>query len=103
MPWETARKDPAYGTAAWKRARLECLRRARWRCELRLEGCTGAAAEADHEYGLENDPQHRHLKAACRTCHRKKTAQQGNAAKAARNGGGKAPADPPPTSRIIWE
>lgn len=100
MPWDTARKDPAYGTAEWKRARLACLKRARWRCQLRLEGCQGAASEADHIYGLANDPHHQHLRAVCTSCHRKRTAEQGNEA---RRGGTRKSSDPAPTSRIVWE
>ena len=79
MPWDTARKDPAYGSAEWKRARAACLRRANHRCELGLEGCQGTATEADHVLGLAADPNHTNLRAVCTSCHRKVTAQQGNA------------------------
>lgn len=79
MGWETARQDPAYGSAAWKRARLACLKRANYRCELGLEGCQGTATEADHVLGLAADPGHTALRAVCVSCHRKRTAQQGNA------------------------
>ena len=80
MGWDTARKDPAYGSAAWKRARAACLRRANWRCELGLEGCQGTATEADHVLGLAADPGHTALRAVCKSCHMKRTAQQANAA-----------------------
>lgn len=79
--WSTARQDPAYGRADWRRARLECLRRANWRCEIRLTGCQGGASQADHIYGLANDPKHEHLRAACVSCHRIVTSRQANAAK----------------------
>jgi 5-methylcytosine-specific restriction protein A len=98
MPWESARKDPAYGRADWKRARLACLQQARWRCQLRLEGCTGAATEADHIHGLASDPQHKHLRAVCKSCHAKRTAEQGHGGRR-----GKSDSDPEPSSRIIWE
>lgn len=94
MPWETARKDPAYGRAAWKRARLACLRRASWRCEIRLDGCQGAASQADHVDQLANDPGHQRLRAACRSCHGKVTAQQG--------GGARQQGDPEPRPRTQW-
>jgi 5-methylcytosine-specific restriction endonuclease McrA len=82
MPWPAAKKSPAYGTPAWKRARLECLRRARWRCEIRTEGiCIGTASQADHILGLEHDPHHTQLRAACKPCHAKITAQQGHDAR----------------------
>jgi hypothetical protein len=100
VPWETARQDPAYGRAEWKRARLACLKAARWRCQLRLDGCAGAASEADHVDGLASDPQHRNLRAVCTPCHRKVTAQQGNAA---RGSSGRKSSDPAPTSRIVFE
>lgn len=97
MPWETARKDPAYGRSAWKRARLACLKRARWKCEIRTPGtCTGAASEADHIYGLANDPEHKHLRAACEACHRAVTARQGNAARTTQV------TDPQPQPRTAW-
>lgn len=97
MPWSTARKSPAYSTAAWKHARLACLRRANWRCEIRLEGCQGAASQADHVDQLANDPDHKRLRAACKSCHGKVTAQQGKGARLAR-----APADPEPRPRTAW-
>jgi hypothetical protein len=80
MGWETARKDPVYGTAAWRKARLACLRAARWQCQRQLPGCQGTATEANHRRGLANDPGHTDLEAICRSCHRKVTAAQGNAA-----------------------
>ena len=97
MPWETARKDPAYGRSEWKRARLACLKRANWKCEIRIPGtCIGAASEADHAGQLANDPQHRNLRAACKPCHRAVTAQQGNAARKGTQ------ADPQPQPRTAW-
>ena len=95
MPWSTARKDPAYNTAEYRRARLNCLKAARWRCQIRLPGCAGAASEADHTQGLDNDRQHQHLRAACKPCHAKVTSRQGNAAQR----GGE---DPAPQPRTAW-
>lgn len=98
MPgWKGVRKDPAYNTAEWRRAREACLKRANRRCEVRLAGCTGAAAEADHVDGLASDPQHKRLRAVCRPCHDKITSRQ---AHVARNGGGHA--DPLPQPRTNW-
>ncbi len=81
MGWEAARKDSAYGTAAWKRARLACLRAAGWRCQRQLPGCQGQAVEANHRQGLANDPGHADLEAICRSCHRIVTSQQAHAAR----------------------
>ena len=98
MPWANARKDPAYGRAAWSGARLECLRRARWRCEIQGPGCRGAAVTLDHIYGLANDPQHKALQAACQPCHDAKTHRESGEARR----GNSASADPECQPRTIW-
>jgi len=97
VPWESARKDPAYGRAAWKRAREQCLRNARWRCEIKGPGCRGAAVIADHVYGLANDPEHRWLQAACQVCSDAKTQRESGEARR-----GKRQADPDPQPRTRW-
>lgn len=99
MPWESARKDPAYNTAAWRRARNAAMKAANWKCQIRLPGCIGAATQVDHTVGLDNDRTHQHLRAACAPCHAKVTSQQGNDA---RRGRGRAPSDPAPTPRTAW-
>jgi hypothetical protein len=97
MPgWQGARKDPAYNTSAWKRARLACLRAANWRCQAKLQGCAGAASQADHVDGLANDPGHRNLRAVCTPCHRRITAQQGQGYRA------REAIDPEPKPRTNW-
>lgn len=102
MPWESARKDPAYNTAEWRRARLACLKRANWKCEIRIQGvCIGAATQVDHVEGLDRDRQHRNLRAACAPCHAKVTAQQGNDARRG-SGGKRKPRNPDPTPRTAW-
>lgn len=98
MPWETARKDPAYNTAEYKRARTACLKQANWRCEIRIAGvCIGAASQADHATQLANDPHHRTLRAACVECHKVVTHQQAAAARKNRPRG-----DPAPQPRTAW-
>jgi 5-methylcytosine-specific restriction endonuclease McrA len=96
MPWETARKTSAYSSAEYRRKRLACLRAAQWRCQIRLEGCRGAASEVDHIDQLANDPHHNRLRAACTSCHRKVTAQQGRGFRAS------LAADPEHTPRTVW-
>lgn len=97
MAWSTAKQNPAYNTAEYRRARLACLKAARWRCQIRIAGiCIGAASEADHADQLANDPRHRNLRAACKPCHRHVTARQGNDAK-------RGPSDPKPTPRTRWD
>lgn len=98
MPWSRADDNPAYHTAAWRRARDKCLKDARGRCQARLPGCQGAASQADHVDGIANDPQHRNLQAVCTSCHRKITAQQGGGY---RNGNNR-PNDPQPAPRTAW-
>ena len=102
MPWQNDREarrrsEAVYGTAEYKRKRLACMRRARWRCEIRLEGCQGAASEADHVDQVANDPRHDRLRAACKNCHRKVTAQQGGGFRSASGG-----RDPEPQQRTAW-
>lgn len=100
MPgWVNVRKDPAYNTTAWKKARTACLQRANWRCEIKLDVCIGRATEADHIYGLANDRDHQHLRAACSPCHGKVTGRQG---RAAQTGQASQPADPEPRPRTQW-
>jgi len=97
VTWRKQDKSPAYSQAAWKRARLACLRAAGWKCQARLDGCVGSASEADHVDGLARDPQHRNLRAVCTPCHRKLTARQGTAAR-----GGAQASDPAPAPRTAW-
>jgi 5-methylcytosine-specific restriction endonuclease McrA len=102
MPWQNdpesrARSNRLYG-APWRKARDACLKRARWRCEIRTEGiCIGAASQVDHIDGVDNDPQHKRLRAACAPCHARVTAQQGGGFRAAGSG-----RDPAPQPRTAW-
>jgi 5-methylcytosine-specific restriction protein A len=104
MPWcndaaARQRSDATYD-ARYRRNREEAMRRANWRCQLRLEGiCIGAAAECDHIVavadGGSNDVSNR--RAACRPCHRARTAQQGGGYRVNCGGG-----DPACTPRTAW-
>jgi 5-methylcytosine-specific restriction protein A len=84
MPWrnspgDRSRSSSAYG-AAYRRNRDECMRRASWRCEIRLEGvCIGAASECDHIVSVADGGGHglANLRAACGPCHKARSAQQG--------------------------
>src|SRR5262249_20579494 len=98
MPWTRADDNPLYHTAEYRRARAKCLADAKWKCQVRLPGCQGAASQADHTDGITNDPHHTRLQAACKSCHGKITAQQGGGY---RNGKGRSN-DPPPTPRTAW-
>jgi 5-methylcytosine-specific restriction endonuclease McrA len=103
VPWANTPADRAhtartYG-AKWRKARLACLRAANWRCQIRLEGCQGAASQVDHIDQAASDPGHRNLRAACKSCHGKVTAQQGGGYRIPAN---RATADPQPTPRTAW-
>jgi 5-methylcytosine-specific restriction endonuclease McrA len=99
MPWKPADRNPAYNKASWKRARLACLRDARWHCQIKGPGCIGAASIADHIFGIGNDPDHRHLQAACRPCSDAKTHRESGDA---RRGSGSSATDPEPQPRTAW-
>jgi 5-methylcytosine-specific restriction protein A len=77
MPW-ASNPNPAYGKAAWKRARAAQLARDRHRCQVAGPGCTGKATQVDHIFGLDADPGHKHLRSVCSTCHKAITSRQGN-------------------------
>ena len=52
MPWRKTDADRDrdrrnYGTA-YRRNRDAAMRRDNWRCQLRLDGCQGAASQCDH-------------------------------------------------------
>jgi hypothetical protein len=103
VPWANSPEDRAhtartYG-AKWRKARNAAMRRANWRCEIRLEGCQGAASSVDHIDQAASDPEHRNLRAACASCHAKVTAQQGGGYRIPANRSG---ADPQPTPRTAW-
>jgi 5-methylcytosine-specific restriction endonuclease McrA len=91
------RRDSQRYGAAWRRARKAALERAGHRCEIRTEACTGRATQVDHVNGAENDPEHRHLRAACAPCHRKVTAQQGGGYRRSSR-----KADPAPLQNRTW-
>jgi hypothetical protein len=103
MPWQNTPEDRRRSNATydtkWRKRRLECLRAARWRCQIRLEGCKGNATQVDHILGAANDPDHKQLRAGCESCHGKITAQQ---AHDARWGNGSTVRDPAPHPRTAW-
>ena len=106
MPWasrdrEAKRKADAAYSAQYRRNRDECMRRARWRCELRIEGlCISAASECDHVVAVADGGGHdlSNLRAACAPCHRARTAQQGGGFRRNPDGRG----DPPAEPRTAW-
>jgi len=104
MPWsndsESRRRSSRTYGANWRRKRLAQLERDRWRCQLRLPGCQGAASEVDHILGAEQDPDHQALRSVCSSCHKQRTAQQGGGFRT--NPGKRRAADPPHRPNTRW-
>ncbi|UVK64308.1 HNH endonuclease [Mycobacterium phage SydNat] len=64
----------------WEEIRQEVLNDADGVCEIRWPGCLGWATDVDHiQRG--NDHSRRNLRAACKSCHGKKSSAEGNARK----------------------
>lgn len=76
MPW-TGKHDPRYSTKAWREARANAIIAAEGKCQIQGEGCLVYATQVHHIRGLDNDPEHRYLMAACQPCHAVVTAQSG--------------------------
>ena len=74
------------------------MRRAQWRCELRMDGCAGAASECDHIVAVAEGggDDLANLRAACKPCHARRTAQQGGGFRHGRQ------ADPDFQPRTKW-
>ncbi len=94
MAWRPQDRQGRYG-ADYRRKRDAAMRRAGWRCEIRIEGiCITVASECDHVDGIAADPRHLHLRAACKPCHARVTARQG--------GPGSRQPDPQPRQVTAW-
>lgn len=66
----------------WAALRAAILKRDNYLCQLRWSGCDGQATDVDHiKAGDDHRPEN--LQAACRSCHKKKSSNEGNQAKAA--------------------
>jgi 5-methylcytosine-specific restriction endonuclease McrA len=104
MPWrndrEARRRSDATYNAQYRRNRTECLRRANWKCQLRIGNvCVGSATQADHIVAVADGGGNEvsNLRAACGPCHAARTAGQGNDARWANRS-----SDPPPSPRTAW-
>ena len=58
-------------TRAWRRKRKRVLERDSYRCQLKLEGCTGRATHVHHVKGKAMGDDERWLLAACASCNLK--------------------------------
>lgn len=70
-------------TPGHRNRRSAVLARDKERCQLRYEGCTGKATEADHIVNIESGGAEdvANMQAVCSTCHKQKTAQESAAAR----------------------
>lgn len=77
MVWSTGRSRTS--TTDHKRWRLAVLRRDKFRCQLNLPGCQGAATEADHIIPVSRGGSPTALdngQAVCAACHTRKTREE---------------------------
>lgn len=79
MPWDTSDRRASL-PSNWREIRERVLVRDHHTCQIQDEGCTRVASEVDH-VGDRSDHRLEVLRAVCRRCHSRRTAQQGNAAK----------------------
>lgn len=80
----------------WPHIRRRILARDRYRCRIQLPGvCVGVATDVDH-IGADTDHDDSNLRAACTPCHRRRSAEQGGAARRARAAARHRPAEPHP-------
>lgn len=82
MSWNTSDRKKRLPDN-WSTLRLQILRRDGWKCQIRYDGCSGAATDVDH---IRRGDDHRltNLRAACARCHARKSSLEGHAARAAR-------------------
>lgn len=81
MPWSSSDRAGRL-PAGWDRLRRFILRRDRYTCQVRMAGCHTLANQVDHILaGDDHSPEN--LQAICTHCHGRKSAAEGNAAKAA--------------------
>lgn len=102
MAWTKTAADrqrdaQTYDNPEYRRNRQLAMKRDQWRCQLRLPGCITAARECDHIIQPDQGGGHSlaNLRAVCRPCHGKRTAQQSNTGSGARP-------DPQPQPRTNW-
>lgn len=105
MTWsktaDDRRKDARTYNGDYRRKRKRQLERVPV-CELRLEGCTYHATQADHIYGAAADPDHNSLRSVCLSCHRKRTARDQGLGFRAGNGKGRTGNPAPKPPRTNW-
>lgn len=102
MPWANDREarrrsDAAYQDPEYKANRPIAMKRDRYRCQIRSEGCLGGASMCDHIVNRASGGTHAlsNLQAACKPCHAAKTATEGGGAR-------KGDRDPAPQPRTTW-
>lgn len=94
MPWDSSDRRKSL-PKNWRTIRAAVLDRDLWVCQLRDDGCTVLAEEVDH-VGDRADHSLGNLRAVCSWCHKRRTAAQGNAARARKYGQNKRPPETHP-------
>jgi 5-methylcytosine-specific restriction enzyme A len=78
--WKTSQRRESL-PMDWNRRRSFVLRRDGNRCQIRLDGCQIEASDVDHIVrGDNHSPEN--LRAACKSCHGKKSSAEGHAVQA---------------------
>jgi 5-methylcytosine-specific restriction protein A len=83
MTWDDSQRRKHELPDDWTQRRAAVLERDGGTCQLRYDVCTVQATDVDH-VGDRFDHRLTNLRAVCRPCHNRHTAQQGAAAKNAR-------------------
>lgn len=81
MPWSTSDRASRLPSNWESEIQPNILARDRYKCKLRYPGCLDDATEVDHKIRGDNHAPS-NLQAACERCHAKKSAREGNEAKA---------------------
>lgn len=80
MPWATSNRLERLPDD-WPVIQDAVLKDADWKCQIKDEGCLGVGTEADHIIPGD-DHSRSNLQAACKSCHGRKSAREGNNARA---------------------
>lgn len=81
MPWSTSDRASRLPPNWESEIQPRILARDRYECKIKYPGCQVSASEVDHKVRGDNHADS-NLQAACERCHARKSAKEGNEAKA---------------------
>jgi 5-methylcytosine-specific restriction endonuclease McrA len=81
MPWSTSRRSERLPSNWESEIQPKVLARDKNKCQLAWPGCLVEATEVDHKIPGD-DHSYKNLQAVCERCHARKSAREGNQAKA---------------------